>query len=610
MSDDLSGDAFDPQVQGDDLTAQFDNNVMDMDIEGTLADAHMPDLRASTDSGDFGTFNTDQGQVAAPVKEEPSTADFTNEAISESAEIDSGLPPQSAEPLEQSQEPRAMEVEQGPGETSQDVDRDDKEAQATPKEEESESSSDPQIEYAEQTHTIVIPSYAAWFSMTKISEIERESVPEYFNSRNRSKTPQVYVKYRNFMINAYRLNPLEYLSVTACRRNLVGDACAIMRLHQFLEKWGLINYQVAVEARPASVSPPFTGHWQVKYDTPRGMFPFQIYKGTEDPNLLPKEDGSVPDASASVEPSAGLRSGSVPGGGAGSRTGSRPGTAAPASGATPAGLPKVGTDAALGQQLADDWSKEDILRLLDSVQKHPNDWNAIASLVGRDKASVVLKFVQQNTEDRFCEELGPLKYNTAHIPFSQAENPVTSVLAFLSGLADPELVSAAIDAIKRVQNERAGTNSDTETKSDPVSASLALAAGRSNVFANMTERQMFAQYTTIVQRQLDIIKLKLSKLDMMEAALDTERREMDRERELLFLDRLTHRRSVDRAEELLSKAADALEAGDHEESKRLIAEARAASTKRSAYGYSAEPDASETVPYSVSMGSAFKTWSA
>lgn len=47
------------------------------------------------------------------------------------------------------------------------------------------------------------------------------------------------------MINAYRFNPSEYLTVTACRRNLAGDVCAIVRVHAFLEQWGLINYQVS-----------------------------------------------------------------------------------------------------------------------------------------------------------------------------------------------------------------------------------------------------------------------------------------------------------------------------------------------------------------------------
>lgn len=95
----------------------------------------------------------------------------------------------------------------------------------------------------EQTHAIILPSYSAWFDMHQIHNLERKALPEFFNSRNRSKTPAVYKDYRDFMINTYRLNPQEYLTVTACRRNLAGDVCAIMRVHAFLEQWGLINYQ-------------------------------------------------------------------------------------------------------------------------------------------------------------------------------------------------------------------------------------------------------------------------------------------------------------------------------------------------------------------------------
>lgn len=95
-----------------------------------------------------------------------------------------------------------------------------------------------------QTHAIILPSYSTWFDMHSIHPIEKKAMAEFFNGRNRSKTPAVYKDYRDFMINTYRLNPLEYLTVTACRRNLAGDVCAIMRVHSFLEQWGLINYQV------------------------------------------------------------------------------------------------------------------------------------------------------------------------------------------------------------------------------------------------------------------------------------------------------------------------------------------------------------------------------
>jgi SWI/SNF related-matrix-associated actin-dependent regulator of chromatin subfamily C len=97
-----------------------------------------------------------------------------------------------------------------------------------------------------QTHAIVLPSYSSWFDMHRIHPIEKTALPEFFNCRNRSKTPAIYKDYRDFMVNTYRLNPPEYLTITACRRNLAGDVCAIARVHAFLEQWGLINYQVSL----------------------------------------------------------------------------------------------------------------------------------------------------------------------------------------------------------------------------------------------------------------------------------------------------------------------------------------------------------------------------
>lgn len=90
-----------------------------------------------------------------------------------------------------------------------------------------------------------IPTYASWYDSENIHDIEKKSLPEFFSGKNRSKTPVIYKNYREFMINTYRLNPKEYLTVTACRRNLAGDVCAIIRVHGFLEQWGLINYDVS-----------------------------------------------------------------------------------------------------------------------------------------------------------------------------------------------------------------------------------------------------------------------------------------------------------------------------------------------------------------------------
>lgn len=42
-----------------------------------------------------------------------------------------------------------------------------------------------------QAHPIIIPSYASWFSYNSVNAIEKRSLPEFFNGKNRSKTPEM-----------------------------------------------------------------------------------------------------------------------------------------------------------------------------------------------------------------------------------------------------------------------------------------------------------------------------------------------------------------------------------------------------------------------------------
>jgi hypothetical protein len=46
-------------------------------------------------------------------------------------------------------------------------------------------------EACEQTHHIIIPSYSAWFDYNAINSIEKRGLIEFFNSKNRSKTPEM-----------------------------------------------------------------------------------------------------------------------------------------------------------------------------------------------------------------------------------------------------------------------------------------------------------------------------------------------------------------------------------------------------------------------------------
>ncbi|CAK9436777.1 uncharacterized protein LODBEIA_P12990 [Lodderomyces beijingensis] len=127
---------------------------------------------------------------------------------------------------------------------------------------------------AEQTAHVIIPSFAKWFDLSKIHPIEKKSFPDFFNDETVYKNPNGYKYIRDFLVNTFRLNPKEYLTITSVRRNLAGDVTIIIRIHQFLEKWGLINYQIDPKTKSVIVGPQYTGHFQITLDAPEGLTPY------------------------------------------------------------------------------------------------------------------------------------------------------------------------------------------------------------------------------------------------------------------------------------------------------------------------------------------------
>ncbi|XP_078542357.1 SWI/SNF complex subunit SMARCC2 isoform X2 [Lissotriton helveticus] len=288
----------------------------------------------------------------------------------------------------------------------------------------------------EQTHHIIIPSYAAWFDYNSVHAIERRALPEFFNGKNKSKTPEIYLAYRNFMIDTYRLNPQEYLTSTACRRNLAGDVCAIMRVHAFLEQWGLVNYQVDAESRPTPMGPPPTSHFHVLADTPSGLVPLQPKTPQQSPAAqqmlnFPEKAKEKPTDLQNF----GLRTDMY----------SKKNTLSKSKAAASA---------------TRDWSEQETLLLLEALEMYKDDWNKVSEHVGsRTQDECILHFLRLPIEDPYLEDsessLGPLAFQP--IPFSQSGNPVLSTVAFLASVVDPRVASAAaksaLDEFSKMKEE-------------------------------------------------------------------------------------------------------------------------------------------------------------
>nr|MBE5726378.1 moira [Cucujiformia] len=270
--------------------------------------------------------------------------------------------------------------------------------------------------------------YAAWFDYNSIHEVEKRALPEFFNARNKSKTPEIYLAYRNFMVDTYRLNPTEYITSTACRRNLAGDVCAIMRVHAFLEQWGLINYQVDTDSRPTPMGPPPTSHFHILSDTPSGLQPVNPPK-TPQPSaaktLLDLDRTVDSKKTENGEPisSFGLKLDQYA--------------------KKPAALRNKSA-----ASLTRDWTEQETLLLLEGLEMYKDDWNKVCEHVGsRTQDECILHFLRLPIEDPYLEDpeaggaLGPLAYQP--IPFSKAGNPIMSTVAFLASIVDPRVAAAA-----------------------------------------------------------------------------------------------------------------------------------------------------------------------
>ncbi|KAH8987811.1 SWIRM-domain-containing protein [Lactarius akahatsu] len=470
---------------------------------------------------------------------------------------------------------------------------------------------------AAQTHEVIIPSYSAWFDMSKIHPVERRALPE----------------------------PTEYLTVTACRRNLAGDVCAIMRVHAFLEQWGLINYQIDPEARPAALAPPFTGHFRVILDTPRGLQ--SLHPGTrpsQHPNTAINGVKSQPSVTpASLE----LRSNIYQTTSKASRQVTETEASTLANGAASGAVngstgrsiatvtykcDTCGSDCTAvryhslkvkdfelcqpcyldgrfpstmfsgdfvklsnvnsggnshGAGNGDAWTDQEVLLLLEAVEMYDDDWFAIEAHVGtRSAQQCIRKFLELPIEDPYlsCEgEMGALRY--ARVPFEQADNPVMSVVAFLADGSKEQSESenkdnAAKDSMDEDTTEKSSapidaSNSASVDAADEMSvdgpptkpapgvphskavraAKLALSssAKAASALADAEETQIRTTLAAVIKLTLTKLELKMSQFEELEDLLEEERRTLEAARVSLVSERIGLKRALEGVRTELAK---------------------------------------------------------
>jgi SWI/SNF related-matrix-associated actin-dependent regulator of chromatin subfamily C len=248
------------------------------------------------------------------------------------------------------------------------------------------------------------------------------------------------------------------------------------------------------------------------------------------------------------------------------------------------------------------WSDGEVLRLLEAMERYDEDWNEVSEYVGtRTKEECVVKFLQFEIEDKYLDAepvnkstgISMLGSQQGHLPFSQADNPVMSVIGFLAGLTEPSVTAAAanktVDAMKqslrnqlekpqsaekgkekeadsmeidiRHETTTTTTTTTTHTLSSLATVPLATVAARAGGLASHEEREMTRLVSSAVNTTLMKFELKLKQFNEMEQILQAERRELERGRQDLFLERLRLKQRTKTVEDALRMTA---ETGDME----------------------------------------------
>lgn len=244
------------------------------------------------------------------------------------------------------------------------------------------------------------------------------------------------------------------------------------------------------------------------------------------------------------------------------------------------------------------WTDTELLLLLEGLELFDDNWESVAEHVGsRTREECVLKFLQLEIEDKYldgersADDKSSLAYlGNGRVPFSQGDNPVMSVMGFLAGLADPGVTAAAagrsVDEMRKhlqgkldkdataaptdaqdssadrvdapVKDENSMDVDDEPATSrqivkqdaaSPATLALSLTAARSAALASHTERHVTSLVSSAVNLQLQKMELKLAQFAEMETLLAAERRELERQRQRLFLDRLAFRKRVRETED-------------------------------------------------------------
>lgn len=96
--------------------------------------------------------------------------------------------------------------------------------------------------------------FPSWYNKKAVSDIEKSLLQEWFNNSAEHRSEATYIVAREGILEAACKSSAKYLTSSAVRRCVAGDAGSIMRLFEFLVHYGFINGSAIGDHAPLQVT--------------------------------------------------------------------------------------------------------------------------------------------------------------------------------------------------------------------------------------------------------------------------------------------------------------------------------------------------------------------
>lgn len=225
---------------------------------------------------------------------------------------------------------------------------------------------------------------------------------------------------------------------------------------------------------------------------------------------------------------------------------------------------------ASGINTSTDWNEEDLLKLMEAIEKYSdsgvnmaanNVWDAIAESVGKPREACLLQFLKLPTSELLASDSNNSESLLSSIsgtsllnfPFSQSENPVLSVLSFLAGHVHPRVAAVASQAaLVELSKLEGQQNIDLQKIA---ATTLACSAAHAENLMKAESNRISYWRDLLIETQLKKLQLKIESLEELEKVVEEERKEIEKQRLQIFMERFNLRKSLLQAEQRSSHSS-------------------------------------------------------